>query len=109
MDEHKREPLTDDQLSALLKKWDVTAPAELESRVIRARADAAALKQRRSWWSFLLKGSIRVPVPVACCLAILMIVVVWREAKVAVTCAAAISAPVQAVHTIGACPANSKC
>ena len=46
----------DSRLRGLLKEWELEgAPESLDARV-------AAF--RRSWWSFLWTGSIRVPVPV---------------------------------------------
>ena len=102
MNEENRESLTDDQVSALLKKWVVTAPADLESRVMRARADLSASDKALSWWRYLLKGYIRVPVPVACCLVILMIVMAWTSTRMAVACVAQNSRSV-------ACAANAKC
>ena len=51
------EPIDDRKLSRLLREWKVAdAPACLDQRV---------LPPRKPWWSFLLTGSIRVPVPVA--------------------------------------------
>jgi hypothetical protein len=51
------EPENDPQLSKLLREWKVPdAPPSLDRRV---------LGQRQSWWSFLLTGTIRIPVPVA--------------------------------------------
>jgi hypothetical protein len=121
MNEQEREPLTDSQLSSLLKKWTVAAPADLEGRVIRARGKLSASRQERSWWRFLLKGYIRVPVPVACCLAVLMVVMVWRSTRLAVACVGensglhaspaitAKTAPVPAARPVGSCAANSTC
>ncbi|HLJ46362.1 MAG TPA: hypothetical protein VKU01_10160 [Bryobacteraceae bacterium] len=104
MDEHKREPLTDDQLSAIMKKWIVVAPESLENRVLDAHTDIAASKSRRSWWHFLLKGYVRVPTPVVCLVAILMIALVWRSTWVAATCTAG-----SGVRSAVSCPANQKC
>lgn len=51
------EPTDDPQLSKLLREWKVEdAPASLEERVLGVR---------KPWWSFLLSGSMRVPMPVA--------------------------------------------
>ena len=49
---------TDDpKLSELLHEWQVEgAPPSLDTRIA---------KLRRSWWSTLLTGSIRVPIPLA--------------------------------------------
>ncbi len=60
------EPEDDPQLSEVLKKWQVTgAPRSLDARV---------LGNRTRWWSFLLTGSIRVPVPVGVAIAVLLLV-----------------------------------
>lgn len=117
MNEIERDPLTEDQLSRLLAKWTVAAPADLEQRVTAA-AGLAGSRERRNWWRFFLKGSIRVPIPLACCMAVLMIALVWHSATVAVTCAGASAAmeakssttvSVQSSSTHVVCPANSKC
>jgi hypothetical protein len=51
----------DPKLSELLQEWQVPgAPRSLDERV---------LGPRRRWWSFLLTGSIRMPVPVAVAIA----------------------------------------
>lgn len=50
------EPNDDRKLSELLREWKISdAPASLDRQVFGGR---------RRWWSFLLTGSIRVPVPV---------------------------------------------
>jgi len=62
----------DSELRELLREWKVPeAPPSLETRV---------LKNNRRWWRVLVHGYIRVPVPVACCLAVLMIGGAWRLA-----------------------------
>ena len=104
MDEHKREPLTDDQLSALMKKWVVVAPDTLDDRVFEAHANLTTSKSWRNWWHFLLKGYVRVPTPVVCLVAILMVALVWRTTWVAATCTAA-----SGVRSAVSCPANQKC
>jgi hypothetical protein len=59
------DPMDDPKLSELLKEWRVPgAPPSLDARV---------LKQQR-WWSFLLTGSIRVPVPVGMLIAAILLV-----------------------------------
>ena len=65
----------DAQLRGLLREWQVPshAPASLEQRVLGSR-------QRPKWWRFLFNGYIRVPVPVACGLAVLLTVAAWRFA-----------------------------
>ncbi|MCP5118715.1 MAG: hypothetical protein GY953_48510 [bacterium] len=55
------QPLNDDELDTALRKWEApAAPPELEQRVLDA-ANHASWKKRARW---LLRGSIRVPVPV---------------------------------------------
>jgi len=55
------EPTDDAKLSELLREWRAPdAPQSLDARVLGAR---------KMWWSFLLTGSIRVPVPVGVAIA----------------------------------------
>jgi hypothetical protein len=62
------EPLDEKELNELLQKWQApAAPAGLKRKVLP--------QQRTSWSSWLLKGSIRVPVPVA--LAAALFVALW--------------------------------
>jgi hypothetical protein len=64
----------DSELRELLREWKAPdTPPSLEARV---------LKNRPRWWSVLLHGYIRVPVPVACCLALAIIGGAWRLATV---------------------------
>jgi hypothetical protein len=59
------DPVDDPKLSELLKEWQVPgAPRSLDARVLR----------RDRWWSFLLTGSIRVPVPVGLLIAAMLLV-----------------------------------
>lgn len=52
------EPLNDQELDELLKKWPAPpAPETLVKRIRQA--------QHRSWWKWLMTGTIRVPVPLA--------------------------------------------
>jgi hypothetical protein len=60
----------DPQLRDLLREWQTPA--------ISPDLDARVLRPHRRWSSFLLHGSIRVPVPVAYCLVVLLIVAGWR-------------------------------
>ena len=63
----------DSQLREVLQEWQVPAtPQSLEKRVLGSRAP---------WWRFLINGYIRVPVPVACCVAVLVIFAAWRSVK----------------------------
>ncbi len=49
------EPNDDPKLRELLKEWQVSnAPPSLDERV---------LGPRKPWWSFLLTGSLRIPMP----------------------------------------------
>src|SRR5580658_3772486 len=60
------EPEDDTKLSELLKEWRVTgAPPALDARVLGGRP---------RWWSFLLTGSIPVPVPLGVAIAALLLV-----------------------------------
>jgi hypothetical protein len=60
------DPIDDPKLSELLKEWQVPgAPPSLDARV---------LGPRKHWWSFLLTGSIRIPVPVMVAIAALLLV-----------------------------------
>ena len=56
------------RLRDLLKEWKAPmTPPALERRVL------ALTGGRTRWWLYLWRGSIRVPVPVACCLATVMV------------------------------------
>jgi len=60
------EPEDDQKLSELLQEWRVTgAPPSLDERV---------LGRPKTWWRFLLTGSIRIPVPVGVAIAALLLV-----------------------------------
>jgi hypothetical protein len=60
------EPADDPKLSSLLREWQApNAPQSLDARV---------LGPRRKWWSFLLTGSIRVPIPVGLAFAAILVV-----------------------------------
>jgi hypothetical protein len=62
----------DAQLRGLLREWQAPeTPQSLERRVLGSRAKA-------SWWRFLIGGYIRVPVSVACGVALLLTIAVWR-------------------------------
>jgi hypothetical protein len=59
------EPTDELKLNELLKEWQVPgAPPSLDARV---------LARREKWWSFLLTGSIRVPVPVGVAIATILL------------------------------------
>jgi|SRR6516162_8007891 hypothetical protein len=62
------EPLNENELNQLLRKWEApSAPPTLTSRVFET--------QERSWWRWLLTGTVRIPVPVA--VAVAAVVVLW--------------------------------
>lgn len=94
------------ELRELLREWKIgDAPASLESRVSESR---------HAWWHVLIHGYIKVPVPVACGLVILLMVGAWRlTAHVSSVCRAegpSVSSSVVSkapAHT--ACAANSTC
>jgi hypothetical protein len=66
------EPYDDPELLNLIREWQVPPPSRaFEERVLRSR---------KSWWRFLLSGHISVPVPLACCLVLLIAAGVWRWA-----------------------------
>jgi hypothetical protein len=112
MNEQPKQPLTDDQLSALLRKWDVAAPPDLEARLLAVRPQPR--RSPMNWWRFLLRGSIPVPVPVACCLVLVLALVLWRSSRADISCVAAVAPPaavaVAPTHaSLIACPADSGC
>ena len=64
------EPKPDSELRDLLREWKAPDVSPLlEARVLAAR---------RAWWDPLLRGYIRVPVPLACCLLLLILAGAWR-------------------------------
>jgi hypothetical protein len=98
----------DFELRELLREWKAPeAPASLEAR----------MRRRRPWWKVLVHGYIRVPVPVACGLAILMAGAAWRLTTApSGNCSAASVAPaadhraVQRAYTRPAnCAGDSSC
>ena len=81
------EPTDDPKLSELLREWQAPgAPPSLDARV---------LCKRERWWSFLLTGSIRVPVPVG--VAIAAILLVMAAALLRQRAAAPVVSPVSLV------------
>jgi hypothetical protein len=63
------EPLDEDELKHLLRKWEApSAPPSLRQRVFRAPA-------QKSWLSWLLTGSIRIPVPAV--VAVAIVIALW--------------------------------
>jgi hypothetical protein len=66
------EPLNDRELKELLDRWEAPgAPASLERRIFDETISHE--KGRQRWYRWLLSGSIRVPVPVAA----MLLVVLW--------------------------------
>jgi len=60
------EPTDDAKLTELLKEWQISgAPPSLDERV---------LGPRRRWWSVLLTGTIRIPVPAVIVLAAILLI-----------------------------------
>ena len=93
--EHEQDP----ELGNLLSQWHVPPhSASLEARVLGAG--------RQPWWKFLLMGSIKVPVPVAVGLAVLLTFGAWRASR------AETMAPCLSENTTPpsvACPASAHC
>jgi hypothetical protein len=99
------EPNDDPQLRSVLKEWKAPeTPVSLEQ---------AVLGQRDSWWHFFLRGYIRVPVPVACALVVLLSIGVWESARLAGrvgTCLAVNNERPMHTEAVGiVCPVGSKC
>jgi hypothetical protein len=70
-DEHE---LSDRELDALLPEWKApAAPVRLRAAVFPESAGP--------WWKHLWSASIRIPVPVALCLAILLAAVWWQGSR----------------------------
>jgi len=63
--------LTDRELDSILPEWKAPlAPARLRAAVFP--------EVPGPWWRRLWTGSIRVPVPVACLLAVVLVLAAWR-------------------------------
>ncbi len=72
MTRDEREPERDEELSRLLQRWSApVVPAGMDERVLAAWRREVG---REPWWSRLFTASVRVPVPVA--LGVLMLLVV---------------------------------
>jgi hypothetical protein len=83
---------SNDDLKGLLREWEApSAPMALTERVLGAARDP--------WWRFMWRGYIRVPVPLACCLGLLMGIGVWRIAR----------ASDGSAHCVAFCPDGAKC
>jgi hypothetical protein len=64
--------LPEQELDRLLREWKTPpAPTRLRRKIFPGRGPA-------SWWWRFWSISIRVPLPVACCLTIVLAVTVWR-------------------------------
>jgi len=70
------EPLDENELNQLLRQWEApAAPPALTHRVFphaERKRDSAQHKESTSLWSWLLKGTVRIPVPVALAAALLI-------------------------------------
>lgn len=68
----KEQELSDRELDALLPEWKVPqSPARLRLAIFPEQAER--------WWRRLWNTSVRVPAPVACCLAVFLALAVWRS------------------------------
>jgi hypothetical protein len=71
MEPSENDRLTDRELDSLLQQWNApSAPARLRAALFPGTS--------RRWWQRLWHVSIRVPVPVAACLAIAFGLAAWR-------------------------------
>ena len=70
MEPFEKDELADPELDALLEEWHApSAPAALRSAVFRP------------WWRGMWTASIRVPLPAACCLAVLLGIALWHWSR----------------------------
>lgn len=68
------EPLSDRELDEVMARWKAPkVPVTLEERVRRGR--------RSGWWTWLLRGSIRVPVPASLMVVAAFVVLVVLAAR----------------------------
>jgi len=66
--------LSDEQLREILREWKApAAPVRLRAAVF---SEAPA-----EWWRRIWTASVRVPVPVVCCLVLLLAFLAWRRPK----------------------------
>jgi hypothetical protein len=71
MEPFENQELTDHELDGMLREWNTPpAPAHLRG---------ALFPEQRHWW----KRSIRLPIPVAGCAALLLMLMLWRTATTA--------------------------
>jgi hypothetical protein len=74
MEPFDREELSQQELDDLLQEWRALAP----SPHLRA---ALFPEGRRPWWRRIWTVSIRLPLPVACCLGLLLAAALWRTVQ----------------------------
>jgi hypothetical protein len=85
----------DPQLRDLLQEWKAPpVPAALEQRV---------LSRRGTGWRFLVSGYIRVPIPLACGVAVLMLGSGWWLARETAPTAPCVTAAARICTSIGIC------
>jgi hypothetical protein len=76
MEPFEKDELTDRELDSMLAQWKTpSAPARLKAAVFGER--------REPWWRRLWSASIRVPVPAACALIVLLAVVIGASLRTA--------------------------
>ena len=74
MEPFEKDELTDRELDAMLPQWKAPSAS--------ARLKAAVFGERRApWWRRLWSASIRVPAPVACALAVLLMLLAVRWSR----------------------------
>jgi hypothetical protein len=73
MEPFEEDQLTPGELDSLLREW--------KSPAAPARLRAAVFAEHRPWWVRLWTVSIRVPLPVACCLGMLIAAGIWRMSR----------------------------
>jgi hypothetical protein len=71
--------LSEKELECLLREWKTpNAPGALRGRIFPRRSQVFR-NILRSWWRQFWRASIRIPVPVACCLAVLLAIAWWKS------------------------------
>jgi hypothetical protein len=102
------EPQNDSELRSLLREWKAPEISpSLEARIFRTPR-----MRSQSWWHTLLRGYIRIPIPVACGLIAVIIAGAWRIARPPIPpcAAAAIQTPARAVAgKTTVCSPDSRC
>lgn len=74
MQPSENDELTDRELDALLPAWQ-SPPAPAKLRAALFPEDPGL------WWRRLWHVSVRIPMPIACCLAILLALIVWKGSR----------------------------